>query len=396
MKSVIDEVNDGQFKGSICEVGIGVPLQFEWLNRPGASKTIIFAHSPYSREMQPHIDYRSVSKEMAEALAWNDFDKISEVYNGKRFSVSIIGSHKDDPKDGETHGWISLVTSEEGLDTIPKCINLHFSMKNWHSRIYAGREYTKIAYWLLSKVILNKYKSWIDAFKNIPYGFGYQYLVDVIESEDISIEEHLHLCCQSNPMVYHNGQFRRAQDYIRKYSQIYRGSFNPITTAHEQIGKNALLELDINNARKGVITAKDASHRISMIDKCGLPVLINHNNPMFVHLWNKLKHMGMEKVEFIVGIDTFNAIVNDKYIPQPDFLEPLEKGNGVKFLVTDRDGYELVSNVHSKKIGHEMLILDYKTNSSATEVRNGDLSLVNEKVANYIKTNGLYGVADAS
>ena len=79
-----DKVNDSPWMGSICEVGIGVPFQASFLEVPGASKTILFTHCPYHKELQ-NLEFknsRSVSYETASLYAWDDIYKITNVNSG--------------------------------------------------------------------------------------------------------------------------------------------------------------------------------------------------------------------------------------------------------------------------------------------------------------------------
>jgi nicotinic acid mononucleotide adenylyltransferase len=400
MQDFIFELNSSPWMGSIFEVGIGVPFQAEFLSKPGASKTIIRTGSNYSKLVQPSEIKRSVSRDMAHAMSQNemrDLLLISQLPSAPLFSLAITGAHKSDSEVGETHGWISLTYCENRYrlgDTNSGSSVLHFTVKKGVSRYEAGQTYSEIAAWFMQKILLNKWETWSEAIDHMPEGRNIGYWVDVITDKNITIEEHLKLVDASNPLVYDNGAFRRALDYIRAAKSIYRGSFNPINLNHEAIIKSqdSLLEIDISNARKGKVTLSDIAHRIRMIDTSGYPVMIDSGRPLFVNLYELLKQSGKSEVTFVVGMDTFNDIANEKYIPYKDFLLPFKKGGGVKFLVAARAGHSPVDNEHSRNLDYAIFRDDHPTTGSSTEVRQGNLSLVNKYVADYILENNLYGL----
>jgi nicotinic acid mononucleotide adenylyltransferase len=398
----IEDLNQSPWKGSICEIGFGVPFQSWFFSQAGASKTILFAHSPYNKLFQGlDAGERAISEEASRKLAKRDMDKIiKEVYpipEGRDFlfSIACTGAHKTQEEVGESHGWITLIHSTN--PKVPSIHTIHFTFPKSLNRIEASTCTGLLIQWVLNTILLkprNDKKGLINWPEAIQMLSNFPGKIDVINSLSISIEEHLMLCTADNPLVYHNGQFQRVTDYLREYDTFYRGSFNPITKLHSHFSniKKAMLEIDISNIRKGTVTLVDIKHRLKMIDTSpdSPPIMINNGNPYFINLYNLLKKNDKAKIQFIVGVDTFNDIVNEKYIPTPNFLQPFYKSEGkVKFLVLERDGYKVIKNNYSDLLDYE-LITNPHPEVSSSEARKGNVDFINPSVLKYIESHNLY------
>lgn len=404
------KLNESPWQGSICEVGVGVPFQAKYLNISGASKTILFAHTPYHRAFQIKDMARAVSENAAISLAWRDLNKVrSEFKQDFIFALATSGSHKKPDEDGDTHGWISLVSVGANQET--KTVALHWQANKSFQITYAGEsatyplsreavgEYLSVLMaWFLEKTLLNTWSTWGEAIQNYPEALKKILWVDVIQAADMTMTEHLSLVQPNQPLVFFKGQFRRPTEFLRRYNRCYRGSFNPPTLAHEAIGVGALFEVSVDNARKGKMTLDDLKHRIRMIDLIERPVLITSGVPLFVDLHKMLLKRGATCMEYLVGVDTFNAIVDSKYIRQDDleFFRDFEVDNlkqSGKFLVIPRSDLAPVNNSYAQRIEKVMLTVEevnHPLDSSSTAVRNGDLTLVSEKVKGYILEHGIY------
>lgn len=420
LKEFCRELNSSPWMGSVCEVGIGLPFQAQFVNEPGASRTILFTHCPYSKAFQPNDIRRSVSHEMAVRYAWTDFDKLcynEGTQDDHLFSIATSAAHKTMGERGESHGWTSVV-ARASSKAEAKSYSIHWRLKkSWMKRKYikhefvgheelpVGRAYggahvASLIRWFLNKVLLNKWETWEEAIAELPYDPDGILQVDIIRAPSITMEEHLLLAKENVPLVYHHGEFKRPVDYIRQYNRIYRGSFNPPTKSHVAIGEGSMFEVSLDNARKGRVTYKELTHRIRMVDTCERPVLITTGYPLFVELQNMLKQYGANSVEYPVGVDTFNAIVDEKYIPEgglesgffDDFLAENDMQTA-RFLVFARGDLALTENKYSEAIDHRDLPCE-GTDVSSTAVRNGNLSYVSKRVARYIKANNLYGLGE--
>jgi nicotinic acid mononucleotide adenylyltransferase len=97
---------------------------------------------------------------------------------------------------------------------------------------------------------------------------------------------------------------------------------------------------------------------------------------------------------YLVGADTFNAIVDEKYIDtsDPNFFKDFERSNQMQsgiFMVISRDGYDLVKNEYTDKIHYSVVDPEYPEVSSSA-VRGGELKYVNDRVRRYIEEHELY------
>jgi hypothetical protein len=287
-KEFCNDLNASPWMGAICEVGIGLPFQFMFTNQPGASKTILFAHCPYSKAFQPNDVPRSVSHEMAARYSWDNYWKCLEnddVQSEHLFSVAVSAAHKMTGERGQSHGWVSVVAGLKG-NRKPNAYSFHWRLNKDYDRRNGGEVVAKHIAWFLQKILLNKWDSWGAAIESLPASWKNTnaFSIDVIRAPDISIEEHLLLAKKGTPLLFHHNEFKRPVDYLRQYSRTYRGSFNPITISHESIGHGALFEISLDNARKGKVTLEDLVHRITMIDLAERPILITSEDPLFVDL----------------------------------------------------------------------------------------------------------------
>lgn len=402
------QLNESPWMGTICEVGVGVPFQAAYLNQAGASKTILYTRSPYHKSFQTKATARAVSYENAVSLAWQDFVQIigeKSVPSHSIFSIASTGSHKTKDESGQTHGWISVVLAGDKVGVGFKTYAFHWEAikecvagdyKYSLSREALG-DYLKVCLtWLLEKVLLNHWNTWAEAIENYPESLKDILWIDVVRSSDISMEEHLMLAQPNQPLLYSRGIFHRATDYLRKYNRCYRGSFNPPTLAHQKIGDKALFEISVDNARKGKVTLTDLKHRIEMIDEIERPVLITAGVPLFVDLHKLLLEKGASSMEYLVGVDTFNSIVDEKYIRLDDvnFFEDFNTNNinqSAKFLVIPRSSIQPIDNQYSQMIGKDFLTSSSDSEHiSSTDVRAGDLTLVSEVIKEYIEEHKLY------
>ena len=388
-----DKLNESPWMGAVCEVGIGLPFQSAYVNHPGASRTILFTHGPYNKAFQPNDIGRSVSHEMAARYAWDNYWKClknERVQNNYLFSVAVSAAHKVTGERGQSHGWVSVVACEED-DSEPKAYSFHWRVDKSLDRQSAGEVVAENIAWFLQKILLNKWDNWEDAIKDKASLLN----IDVIRAPDITMEEHLLLAKKDVPLLYHRGEFKRPVDYIRRYGWCYRGSFNPVTISHESNGKSSLFELSIDNARKGKVSFSQLSHRIGMIDLIERPTLITAGVPLFVDLHKLLMKLDAGSMEYLLGADTFNAVVNKDYIDKGNelFFLDFEKDSVIqsgRFLVIPREGCKITSNKYSDAVCWREVESEHPTVSS-TAVREGDLTLVSDKVKKYIESHDLYG-----
>jgi nicotinic acid mononucleotide adenylyltransferase len=413
MSNFFEELNESPWMGSICEVGVGLPFQNALVSVPGASKTVLFTRCPYSKAFQPSDVPRSVTHEMAARYASNDLEKIianDGVQDDHIFSIAVTAAHAGASNRGMSHGWFTVVTRADPTEQ-PKSYSFHFRMSKDLDRVAAGLALNQNIIWFLKKILLTPDESWCDAIgersnKSQEESWGvidwavssndsalsssYRDIqIDIIRAPDITIEDHLLLAQYDVPLVYHHGEFKRPVDYFRSHARVLGGAFNPPTSKHLELGRGALFCLDFENPRKESITEEDMAHRVRMLDSAGVPVLINRGRKYIVDINDVVTRYGMHEPTFIIGADTFNAVCNEKYIPTPNFLEPLYRENGTRFQVINRDGLDLVDNDWSRQMNFEVVTSE-GDNISSTRVRNGEYKLTTARIRQYILENKLY------
>ena len=168
---------------------------------------------------------------------------------------------------------------------------------------------------------------------------------------------------------------------------MYRGSFNPPTNAHLEIGGDALFEICRHNARKGEIKNEDLAHRIRMLNLLGKGVLIIQHHSHFVQLADELERRGgSPDIEYIMGTDTFNQVCKDASEGRNGYYRDLDRLTKMSIVVNERDGVPL----HPLKDKLKIRVLSRHNNYSSTQARSGDHSQINSLVRDYIVQNNLY------
>jgi nicotinic acid mononucleotide adenylyltransferase/nicotinamide mononucleotide (NMN) deamidase PncC len=339
-------LNVSPWKIAVSETGLGVPFTNLMTSIAGASKTLVYSECPYAKDLQPDIGKGSISQEMAEAMADRLWEKCSEFHSDTFATVAVTGAHKNSNEVGETHAWICVRVGEAKQF-------LHFKLPPEHGREEAIAVTCRLTAWLLDGILLKllKMEDWLSYLPEISPPVA----VDVFPTHGIPPSKALDYCTPDNPLVYHNGEFRRATPYLRqKDLRIYRGSFNPPTLAHQAMGEGALFELSLTNVRKEKVDLSDIADRLQMLDRVGVPVLITCGHGYFVELHKMLLQYQSwdSEIIYIVGGDTFRDIVSPDYIPESNFLVPLR--DRAKFWVYNEPNVRMGKTIHSNAATQEI------------------------------------------
>jgi nicotinic acid mononucleotide adenylyltransferase len=396
--------------GMVCETGLGMPFTDACTKIPGASGTLLYSESPYNKKMQPDIGRPSVSREMAEHLAQRLWSKIesafsNDILQANRFALAVTGAYKRPDERGQTHGWVCLKTGSSSGEI--RTHTMHFTIPK---REGGGKEPLNSPEWTKNSTEISREEAIRRTLKIVSrfvaecleleqhtetgnhFGPGPYWGIDVYNHHDgVDLEDHLRLVNKTNPLVYHAGEFHRAQSYLRKYTRIMRGSFNPIHDWHlEMGGKKCLYEISLSNARKGQVRFDDLAHRVKMLDLMGVPVLITTGHGTFVELNRMLRHLGLEEeIIYVVGMDTMHAIVHDHYIPHEGYLDHLKAG--VHFEAWSRYGIDNTIE-NDRGLSIEVKSTENRKHHSSTAARDGEHDHVPEPVSQYIIENKLYNM----
>jgi len=365
------------YEGVISEVGIGVPLQAEILSYAGASDFLLMGMTPYNQAFQPKIRDRAVSEDMSIRMAQAIFNQAKASgfpRSGKKlFSVAVTGTHTKSKTGGQTHAWMCIMTDAN-------IFIVHFYMRPGVNRRGAISWARRQTLNILQDALLNK----------SPEGDRWGTEIDVIRWPGLSTEEKLKTyLSQTNPLYFDSkGHMQRATDMIRNAKAIYRGSFNPVTQSHLEIGKDALFELSMTNFRKPASNYTDLVHRINMLNIAGKGVLVTTGQETFIAFQEMLYKKYKIKSPYVMGMDTFNAVVEhgitlaDKSLGEaihPNILL-------MNFIVNQRGKTAIHPMSSSLKVEYVQRGDEY----SSTQARTGDHSKLPPGVSDYINKNKLY------
>jgi nicotinic acid mononucleotide adenylyltransferase len=276
-----------------------------------------------------------------------------------------------------THGWLVLQSAHKQYR-----IHWYVTDKSWTRKTVANE---------VSKLIRHTVAHFNNELRVPTPLIGYireyspLFQIDVCESPDTGLAEMIALS-GATLIAIHKGKQQRVIDVLREYYSIFPGSFNPPTLAHQEMGKDALWELSIYNADKGLISIQEIMHRVEMINLIGNPVLIS-KVPTFDMKEKALHDIGyFNEHNYVVGIDTYTRIVDEKYYFHVTTAKEYFKK--MNFLVFSKEKVELD---HSWFADVSCVVKDLPDGRS-TEVRhNCRMELVDARIATYIRSRGLYG-----
>lgn len=405
-------LNASKWRGWIHETGLGVPFQYEFLNVAGASNTIISTSCLYDKNVQ-NISIRSVSEEgtteFANRIYFSQRAYLPDDY-ADLFTLSISGAHKntheqsDSRSGGKSHAWIVLITTCKGIQ---QKWSVHVTFKAI-GRKECGDCLVTISKDLMRCALrLDDYT--IDDFIE-QYAEDTKFMVDVIKNKDLSLEQKIKLLSESKPIFFRDGELIRAAEVLRDNNAIFRGSFNPPTKAHLAIGRDAIYEIGMGNARKDTADLQSLAHRVRMLTLLGKDVMITHSDKLFTLLHSRVLSLEYKKYKYLVGTDTFNSVTNIKWYS--DLKENLSTSNanwknamrqfksGIDntgiFEVIQRADQRIEETQIEKFVEYVVTEIEYDHTISSTRVRNGELDLCPDVIANYIYALNLYNVQNHS
>ena len=294
----------------LVEIGAGVPVADLILSAPGASKIVYETECPYGSAKEKYgITDRMVSQEAV--------IKIFKETNFKNFNSLVVTSFQI-PSDNYVvpHGWV-LISGPFGSYVFHVTLQ-HLYLKE-HSRRYYIERLGKVVIELISAFEDNKSKPNTTKVVsgNVDYGD-----CEVLDQHMLNTI----VCFENNLPV-------RFEDISRKYSSInlYKGSFNPVHSAHLEIAKIAenrneqsktFFAISRNIYQKGKVATDDLKERIRLINSYGYPVLV-FDDGFFYDNVLAVRNRFYGKVNPIMGADTFNRLMN---CYQTNDLSVIERG----------------------------------------------------------------------
>lgn len=384
MKNFCNKLNESPWRGIITEVGIGLEFSSSYLRVPGASKTIQSVNCPYLDNDRPSL-MRAVSLENAKRLARQNLARTTIRENEDTehlFGLAITGAHYPDR---DANVWVYIATPHWDA-------YMHFEVACSHSdREDVGKVVRDRVQWLMEGCMLST-GIWRQHIEDIGDSLE-AHSIDVLYGPGISDVERLLLLRPGNPLAFVEGEFKRVADIVRLCPRVYPGAFNPPTKEH--LAVDALFEITQRHYYKGGLSIEDMLHRMRMLGLEGKPVLLTQA-PRFVDKYRLLKRYDPdEKFTFFLGADAWNKTIAHHQYPSNTWLG--EHMPDAKFMIKPREGVSIDQNGVSASLKYGIVKSGGK-HVNSTEVRESehpsDHEYLTEKVAQYIKNQGLYSGQD--
>ena len=317
MKDKIQRLHDSDMYGVFVEMGCGTAVTSALYSVAGASKTVYFAESPYSKDRQEELfgkASRAVSIERVNGVLETYWEKYSDKVN-----CVYAATFQIDDGDGSksTHGWIG-VRNKQGKKFY------HITVPEIFSRDMIFGRIAEQGISVLSGQIPDN--------------------VDIINDgdQDADINDVINNFSDLNTVCFSNGKLVRPEDVIRnkKHVVLYKGSFNPMHVGHmslikraqDRFGEDVILGLSAHPFGKNDMDSISIAQRAKHLNALGFDVAVfrsgyfNENDVV-------LRRITKAPISYVVGSDTMDRILKSSF----DVLGPTLERNRRRNL---RDMYE--------------------------------------------------------
>lgn len=299
----------------LVEIGAGVPVADLILSTPGASKIVYETECPYGSAKEKYgITDRMVSREAVETI----FKKM----DFSNFNTLVVTSFQiPSENDVVPHGWVLIGFKYDENKFVH--YTFHVTLQHLYLKEHTRRYYIE----RLGKVVIELISAFEDKYGGLNLSNVKTGNVDC-GNPNILDQHNLNtiVCFENNLPV-------RFEDISRKYSSLnlYKGSFNPVHSAHLEIAKIAenrneqsktFFAISRNIYQKGKVATDDLKERILLINSYGYPVLV-FDDGFFYDNVLAVRNRFSGKVNPIMGADTFNRLMN---CYQTNDLSVLERG----------------------------------------------------------------------
>lgn len=325
IEKLVSEINESSTFARILEVGAGVPTANQIYRFGGASKTVFSTESYYAREAFDKVfgecSHRAVSFErLRECIFENDYineDMVRGEYNTIFASTFQVGYMNNNNL--STHGWIGVsfgsIIDDVNGDWIKE------NLKYYHISIHkpmTREEYINTIGEIGVKLLHCKNEfipsdCWIDIVLDEEGNTDYKSTLEAI-SNSKNVQQ---------ASIFSIKGADRIESITRgiKNLVIYKGSFNPVTIAHEEVVKQSVSKLTLDESKivfsisvdtfqKGTVDINSLIGRIKNINSFGYDVLIT-NNGLFVDCLDVVRTKYQGNIIFPLGVDTINRLSKD-------------------------------------------------------------------------------------
>lgn len=309
LETLIAKLNESAWKGHFIEIGAGMGLSDSIFRNNGASKTILSAYSPYSKEELS--DYtgrnfeRSVSEEVVSHIIRSRCLKDNEFIFANSFQ---IGKRKCN------HGWIGISYRLGGKIYTWTC---HITLSIFAiSRDYVITKIGNIGLRLLCMKLFGVKSPELNANIDITPYDNYEVLDHLVDLENYNDKSGLAIF---NP----EGETIRLEELRNtKKLTIYKGSFNPPHGAHKfiydemsKITNKVVLAISINTFGKEKITRQEIERRIDLIHEL-MPnayVLVNYEAEFRYLIPAVSFRLPTVEIHAAMGVDTYERVEDNLF-----------------------------------------------------------------------------------
>lgn len=330
-RAKIQALHHSPWHGCIEEAGTGSWLQTLLQTQAGASQTLMAAHTHYARTAQAQAypkapRARAVAADTVQHWAQQLIQSSDTSDSTPRFALAmsaVTQTHTQKPG-SDTHGWLSLNTQD----------SRHWTL---HFRCLAPDRYTQqMSCGLLGLELLYLLSQQRLTPQALELALQEHLEIDVWQSSEGDNTRHaVHLIQAGwSPLIYiHRGQAQRYLSALRdRYLLVAKGSFNPLTLAHQALLDTALqyaqqsplakhktatpplalFELALHNADKGQAAEASLVHRLHMLAQQDYPVVLTRT-PTLLATKTLFLAVQAAHVDFVCGHDLYERVFVAKY-----------------------------------------------------------------------------------
>lgn len=390
--NIIETLVNRGIKLHIVEIGASVPLAFNLMKLPGASKVVHCSESPYGNAAKKYdIKCRMVSEEAVRQIAIKTAEQYDED-NPEVNTIVVTSFQIQSNNDVIPHGWVYIM-NHTGDNWVGSAY--HFTYWNNGNHEYDDFDNCENSIgqfprtWsinLIGKDLIRLLMDELDEFDH-----SEQKYLDISTASDVLTQKYINtLVC------FVDGKPVRFEDYSRNFDNLilYKGSFNPVHIGHIKIAEDAknrcpnsmvVFAISRNTYQKGRISNEELMKRIKNINDHGYMVVI-FDSGFFYDNYLAVSKRFSGKTHIALGADSFNRLIkcyeNDEYSSlEEDHLWYILENNKKDKIKKEKECFEHnFGNAHFIVYGRRQEILtgnieasyeyvDFDVDISSTKIR---------------------------
>jgi hypothetical protein len=349
-RKALDINLDPTIFGSFAEIGGGQEVARTFFQAGGASGTIAKTISAYDKRYSDAIYSRHqhakryVSRERLEVMLEAEYDEVLSFLNetkttGTRFfSFADTVSTLNFKKDNISHGWLG-VRFQLKENAEPNCVIIHLRLhendnllqQNTLGMLGVNLIYACYYLWerpnsFLQSLLDNLSTDRVEITMVNMSGAELSYIDNRLLAVQLVKNE-----MTSAIMFDRHGQVQEPDDMLyKKNAIVFRGSFRPVTYVSVDMLKSSfslfkkdedydknntipICEITLNNLlSEGDFDEHDFLDRVDLLNEMGQNVMVS-NFKEFYRLVPFLTQFRVIKLRIVIGIETFEKVLNEKY-----------------------------------------------------------------------------------